>query len=294
MFNSRTINNIPRDTSLRIPVHITMAQSTYDKYPPGNKEDLSYMNDPSENNPTLDEIYCEFQEHIVRKTKRFYIGGFKSSIKPYLIEAILKNHGVRMTMIRIFPLRNSQSVIIRLNVEAPKSHLLTENGFWPDGITCRPWVTKNRYQKTYSRQNVGHDERYKGATDTLYNKIHENYGTTDSDPIDTDCNRQNTTTNDADNRHCDEDYENDYVNVNAATNLHNHVNVRYNNAECHYSSYRGGDMQHSGSNYMSNYDNRWLPPDGGYRRQAQGRPHRQYRNQHAPARNTGSLHCDNE
>ena len=112
--------------------------------------------------------------------------------------------------------------------------------------------------------------------------------------LNTDCNRHNTTTNDAANSHCGEDYENDYANVNAATNLHNHVNVRYNDAECHYSSYRSGDMQYSGSNYMSNYDNRWLPRDGGYRRQVQGRPHRQYRNQHAHARNTSSLHCDYE
>ena len=47
--------------------------------------------------------------------------------------------------------------MIRLNVEVPLSYKLTEPGFWPDGVTCRLWMTRNLYNKKF-RQNKTFDE----------------------------------------------------------------------------------------------------------------------------------------
>ena len=46
-----------------------------------------------------------------------------------VVGIVMMNRGLKVTMIIIFPQRNTRSVVIRLNAEAPNSNKLTEPGF---------------------------------------------------------------------------------------------------------------------------------------------------------------------
>ena len=85
----------------------------------------------------------------------------------------VKNRGLKVTMIRVFPLKYGRSVIIRLNVEAPQSNKLTEPGFWPRGVTCRPWLSKNSYMKQF-RKVTDNDKCESDNTDLSGDIVHRN------------------------------------------------------------------------------------------------------------------------
>ena len=65
----------------------------------------------------MDDDY--FNESVAKQTKRFYIGGFKDSVKIPKLTNYVKNRGLKVTMIMVFRQRYGQSVVIRLNVETP-------------------------------------------------------------------------------------------------------------------------------------------------------------------------------
>ena len=94
----------------------------------------------------------DFNESVAKQTKRFYIGGFKASVKIPKLTKYIKNRGLNVTMIWVIRQRYGQSVVIRLNVETPNSIKLTEQGFWPRGVTCRPWA-KVSHEQLYNYES---------------------------------------------------------------------------------------------------------------------------------------------
>ena len=47
-------------------------------------------------------------------------------------------------MVRIFPEKRTQyGIIVQLNVEDDiNCHKIEENGFWPRGTSCKPWLSR--------------------------------------------------------------------------------------------------------------------------------------------------------
>ena len=88
----------------------------------------------------------DFTTFVRKRTKRYYIGGFKSSITRDKLIAYVESKGLTVTWLNIWTSRRSGRAIIRLNVEMTEGfHAIAEPGFWPKGIKCRPWVTKSKY-----------------------------------------------------------------------------------------------------------------------------------------------------
>jgi len=85
-------------------------------------------------------------DYVRKKTKRFYLGGFESSVTENVIAMYVMSRGPKVSKINIFG-NNSRPPVIRLNLEDDgNADMVTEFGFWPEGIVCRPWVSKPRYR----------------------------------------------------------------------------------------------------------------------------------------------------
>lgn len=88
---------------------------------------------------------AEFSEYVRKRTKCFFVGGFKSSITEDKLIKYVERRGLTVTWVSIWTAKSGR-LIIRLNIEVCKDYRrISEPGFWPKGITCRPWVTKNTY-----------------------------------------------------------------------------------------------------------------------------------------------------
>lgn len=98
-------------------------------------------------NDTDDE---DFSQYVRRRTKRFYIGGFMPSINENKIANYINKRGPKVTKVSIFKNKHNPrgNVVIRINVESDENvDLLTEDPyFWPEGVTCRPWLPYRAYQ----------------------------------------------------------------------------------------------------------------------------------------------------
>ena len=83
--------------------------------------------------------------YVRNRTKRLFVGGFNSSINENKISQYVRRRGPKVTKVNIFPCRrDADSVVIQLNVEAnDNSSLLEKRGFWPRGVFCRPWQSRN-------------------------------------------------------------------------------------------------------------------------------------------------------
>ena len=73
-----------------------------------------------------------------------------------------------VTWINIRRYEDQNRAVIQINVDSEKGVRLLERGFWPEGVVCRPWYTRNVYRqklisKSY-RAEMGTDV-YKAAMD---------------------------------------------------------------------------------------------------------------------------------
>jgi len=99
---------------------------------------------PSDN--TADQATDFLSDYVRKKTKRFYLGGFNSNVTERVIGLHINDKGPKVTKINIFR-SNFRPPVIRLNVEDDENvFLVSEPGFWPNGIVCKPWVSKTRYR----------------------------------------------------------------------------------------------------------------------------------------------------
>lgn len=104
--------------------------------------------------------YDGFEQYVQKRSKRFYIGGLLNSITVDKLTRYVTKRGPTVTMVRIFPLKKSKNkVIVRLNVEGDdRSNLLEQRGFWPRGVTCRPWMSRGNLRK--HRANLRWEDNY--------------------------------------------------------------------------------------------------------------------------------------
>lgn len=55
----------------------------------------------------------------------------------------------------IFRARKSGNTVIRVNVEDDgNAEFLTDYYFWPDGVTCRPWLSRHEYQTNRDDRSI--------------------------------------------------------------------------------------------------------------------------------------------
>ena len=109
----------------------------------------------------IDDV--DVSEHVRKRTKRFYIGGFKPSITQAKLIKYVENKGLSVTWVNIWTSKRNGRVVIRLNVEASEHYqIIAEPGFWPPGIKCRPWVSKNKYNNSHLK--AGRTRQYDEPT----------------------------------------------------------------------------------------------------------------------------------
>ena len=146
--------------------------SRRDRYNPrSHPEPAQYDNDDSDD---------DFETHIRRRSRRFYIGGFKPSISLEKLQHYVERKGVTVTWISIRRYEKQNKAVIRLNVDAQQASAVLEAGFWPRGITCRQWLTKNQLKNRVSNSDRnGYFDRESNINDDQAMNIRR-YGDEDS------------------------------------------------------------------------------------------------------------------
>ncbi|KAL4221221.1 hypothetical protein ACF0H5_019485 [Mactra antiquata] len=108
------------------------------------------------NNDTEDE---EFTTYVKRKTKRFFVNGFKRTITEDKIRKYVSRRGPKVSTIRIFPKKRAEDeVIIRLNVE-PDSNCdkLLSDSFWPTDVYCTEWLSRRQLTNRHYSNSTYYD-----------------------------------------------------------------------------------------------------------------------------------------
>ena len=159
--NMEKSNSVDRNNRFPRPQRITRGRGT--------------RQDASENSNEVDED--DFSKYVYRRVKRFYVGGFINSITTDKLVDYVETRGVTVTWVTIFPIRNSNRVVIRLNVEDnDNSDFVLERTFWPRYVICKPWLTRNTRERRrnnrqiHSYNTVQNDYQY-----DIYNEENDDY-----------------------------------------------------------------------------------------------------------------------
>ena len=157
-------SDVLRNTSaydrLNIPVHVsntsdrqkknrTKPQSYYTKMCTSEQNGIntSSVNTTETQNIDPDD---DFIQYVRRKPVRYYIGGFKSTISEQKLANYLLRRGITVSRINIRRYEDQDRSVIQLNVDPEHGPSLQQRGFWPPGVYCRQWYTRNEYrQKTF-------------------------------------------------------------------------------------------------------------------------------------------------
>lgn len=108
-----------------------------------------------------EEEDAEFDQYVKRRTRRFYLGGFRQSITEKKLAGYITRRGLKVTKISIFRNRGKyrNNVVIRVNVQDDdNANSMTDDPyFWPEGVVCRPWIPFGTYRKRRSYYNEEED-----------------------------------------------------------------------------------------------------------------------------------------
>lgn len=114
----------------------------------------------------------DFMLHVKKRSKRFYLGGFRSTITENRITEYVSKRGPTVSHVKIFQNKRNGSVFVRLNAyDDEKALMLSTPYFWPEEITCRPWVSQVEYKRRYMQRNSHQFTRrksYEGKRAELY------------------------------------------------------------------------------------------------------------------------------
>jgi len=114
----------------------------------------------------------DFYQYVRKRTKRYFVSGFKPSITEAKISQYVTQRGLKVTKVAVNrKTRNyAVNVIVQVNVEddGNADAMVNDSYFWPRGVTCKPWLStyelrqrwsnrQNRYQQNYRDQNYGYE-----------------------------------------------------------------------------------------------------------------------------------------
>lgn len=109
-----------------------------------------------------DKEDADFDKYVRRRTRRFYLGGFRPNITEAKIAGYISRRGLKPTKISIFRNRGKfgKGVVIRANIqEDDNADSMTDDPyFWPEGVICRPWMSYGAYRNRRARYNKGEGE----------------------------------------------------------------------------------------------------------------------------------------
>ena len=113
----------------------------------------------------------DFENYVRKRTKRYYIGGFLPTITESKITSFVTRKGLNVSKVTVFRNKRRGTTVIRLNmVNNPESRRVLDPGFWPKGVTCRPWLSYNAYRRNnqnsssqFSSASADTDSRQTGS-----------------------------------------------------------------------------------------------------------------------------------
>lgn len=130
---------------------------------------------------------AEFDQYVKRRTRRFYLGGFRPNITETKIAGYITRRGLKVTKISISRNRGKykNNVVIQVNVQDSENtaSMTDDPYFWPEGVVCRPWNTRGAYRKHrnhYNMDNADYENeeydygrnQYKNSDEYDYNRNH--------------------------------------------------------------------------------------------------------------------------
>jgi len=139
-FNPGSYQYLPQTNECNANRNVTQFANTQASY--GNSYQDSH-NERNKGNTGTDDL--DLADFVRKRTRRYYVGGFKHSITEDKIAQYISRRGPKVTKVVIFRNRN-KPIVIRVNVEDDSNaQLLCTEYFWPNGVICRPWLSRAQY-----------------------------------------------------------------------------------------------------------------------------------------------------
>ena len=85
------------------------------------------------------------------KIKRFFLSGIDSSVKENTILSYLSRRGITPTYLKVFNSNRKETLSAKFHVHDKDVILVLDGGFWPEGVKCREWLTRNQMERLYNK-----------------------------------------------------------------------------------------------------------------------------------------------
>ena len=101
------------------------------------------------------EDISDFHEYVRKRPRSFYIGGFRKDIDENKTYRFVSTRGPKISQVSVLWSKKHDAAVVRLNVEDDANvSLLDEPLFWPNGVVCRPWVTRFKSKRFDKRSRL--------------------------------------------------------------------------------------------------------------------------------------------
>ncbi|MES9903947.1 MAG: hypothetical protein ABW168_14885 [Sedimenticola sp.] len=102
-----------------------------------------------------------FRAVVRHNLAKYYVGNIDLDATDDDFHEFLQEFGVKCTQLTLFNSRNSESLSAYIAIWDEHSHIVEDSNFWPDGVTCRHWITRpqtNRRRNTRNDHNGGYNQ----------------------------------------------------------------------------------------------------------------------------------------
>ena len=92
-----------------------------------------------------------------KRTARYYVSGIDPKSTRSGIITYLEQRDVHVTFLRLFNTKhNSYRTAAKLNVSESSASIVESPNFWPNGISCRKWISNREWNKRFSEDYKQH------------------------------------------------------------------------------------------------------------------------------------------
>lgn len=99
------------------------------------------------------DVQAKFRGVSRHKLAKYYVGNIDLDATENDIHDFLIQNDVKCTQFTLFNSRNTDSLSAYIAIWEEHGHIVEDPHFWPDGVSCRQWITRPQHRRGKNQRN---------------------------------------------------------------------------------------------------------------------------------------------